>query len=49
MDSNHEVCYLGSLINYTLNYTDDINRRIAKATNTMEAFKFIWDADEVEL
>ena len=49
MDFTHEFCYLGSLINYTLNDSSDINRRITKATCAMGALKFIWDSEEVEL
>ena len=40
-DFTPNFVYLCSLINFTLNDTKDIERRISKA--------FIWDADEIEL
>ena len=45
----NEFLYLGSSIDFLIDDTTDVKNRISKASKSMGALKFIWDAVEVPL
>ena len=45
----NEFLYLGSNIDFLIDDTTDVRNRISKASKSMGALKFIWDAVEVPL
>ena len=46
---NHQFCYLGSYIDFMLNYITDIKLRLEKANKSVRAFSFIWNADSISI
>ena len=44
-----EFCYLGSIINFLLDDTTDIKRRIVKANKVISALGCIWSPPQISL